>query len=560
MKKNITIVTGLWDMGRGQLDGWAKRDFSYYKEKFFEFLKADTQMCIWISKDLEEEVLKARDGKPTKIFIRNLEDFETWNPFFQKIQDIRSSESWLSQADWLRESPQAALKYYNAMMFTKMFMLNDSAVNNPFNSDYFFWIDGGLTNTVHEGYFSKDMVLDNLDNYTIKHDSKFIHLSYPYEGNTEIHGFERSAMARYCNTDFVRYVCRGGVFGGAKDKVHKLNELYYGVMQRTLTEGYMGADECLFTILTHTNPDIIHKFEIGGDGMVWPFFEELKNYDKKELINDSSFLDPENASLYVITFNSPKQFETLIDSMLKYDPNFINKPKKYLLDNSNDLSTTPAYVELCEKHGFEHIKKDNLGICGGRQWVAEHFDKSDSDYMFFFEDDMFFYSKPGDICKSGFNRYIDNLYNRCMKIIQEEKFDFLKLSFSEFYGNNSTQWSWYNVPQSKREEFWPEYCKLPQYGTDPNSPRTNFKNIKSVDGLAYATGEVYYCNWPQLVSKPGSKKMFMDTTWGHPYEQTWMSHIFQETRAGKINPAILLLSPTEHDRFEHYDGSLRKES
>ena len=54
--------------------------------------------------------------------------------------------------------------------------------------------------------------------------------------------------------------------------------------------------------------------------------------------------------------------------------------------------------------------------------------------------------------------------------------------------------------------------------------------------------------------------MFMDTTWGHPYEQTWMSHIFQETRAGKINPAILLLSPTEHDRFEHYDGSLRKES
>ena len=27
-----------------------------------------------------------------------------------------------------------------------------------------------------------------------------------------------------------------------------------------------------------------------------------------------------------------------------------------------------------------------------------------------------------------------------------------------------------------------------------------------------------------------------------------------------INPGILLLSPTEHDRFDHYDGNLRKES
>ena len=33
-----------------------------------------------------------------------------------------------------------------------------------------------------------------------------------------------------------------------------------------------------------------------------------------------------------------------------------------------------------------------------------------------------------------------------------------------------------------------------------------------------------------------------------------------KTVDGEINPALLLLSPTEHDRFEFYDGSLRKES
>jgi hypothetical protein len=54
--------------------------------------------------------------------------------------------------------------------------------------------------------------------------------------------------------------------------------------------------------------------------------------------------------------------------------------------------------------------------------------------------------------------------------------------------------------------------------------------------------------------------MFLDTTWAHPFEQTWMSYMFQNTRKGELNPALLLLTPTEHNRFDFYDGSLRKES
>jgi hypothetical protein len=38
-----------------------------------------------------------------------------------------------------------------------------------------------------------------------------------------------------------------------------------------------------------------------------------------------------------------------------------------------------------------------------------------------------------------------------------------------------------------------------------------------------------------------------------------MSHNFQETIKGNLNPGILLMTPTEHNRFEHYDASLRKE-
>ena len=562
MNKNITLVTGLWDMGRGNLEGWAKRDFEYYKNRFFEFLETDVQMCVWIPKDLEEEVLRIRGDKPTKIFIKNLEDFKTWNPFFNKIQEIRNTDSWKNFAGWLRESPQATLEYYNPMMFTKMFMLNDSAIINPFNSDYLFWIDGGLTNTVSTGYFINDKVLDNLENYMSSLDKEYVHITYPYEGNDEIHGFERKQMAKYCDTDYVNYVARGGFFGGHKNTIHNMNTLYYGIMGSTLNDNLMGADECLFTILCHKYPELIHRFKIEGNGLVWPFFENLKSFEKpidvetKIKINDIG----SDIGLYVITFNSPKQFETLIESMLDYDPAFLTKTKKYLLNNSTDLTTTERYVQLCDLYGFEHIKKDNIGITGGRQFIAEHFNEQNNlSHYYFFEDDMFFYNGGEITCKNGFVRKIKNIFDNTLKIIKEENFDFLKLNFSEFYGSHNKQWAWYNVPQSFRESHWVNNPRLPEHGLDANSPNLEFKHIKSYNGIPYATGEIYLCNWPIVMSKEGNYKCYLKTKYSMPHEQTLMSHCYQEMVKGNIIGSVLLSTPTDHNRFDFYDGSLRKE-
>ena len=561
-KQNVTMVTGLWDMGRGNLNGWAKRDFEYYKDRFFEFLETDVQMCIWIPKDLEEEVLKIRGDKPTKIFIKNLEDFKTWNPFFDKIQEIRNTDSWRNFAGWLGESPQASLEYYNPMMFTKMFMLNDSVITNPFDSEYFFWIDGGLTNTVSTGYFKNEKVLDNLENYMESLDKEYVHITYPYTSNDEIHGFERSGMAKYCNTDYVNYVARGGFFGGQKNTISKINELYYNVMASTLNNNLMGADECLFTILCHKYPELIHRFKIEGNGLVWPFFENLKSFEKPIDIETKIKINGfgSDIGLYVIAFNSPKQFETLIESMLEYDPSFLTKTKKYLLNNSTDLTTTERYVQLCDQYGFEHIKKDNIGITGGRQFIAEHFNEQNNlSHYYFFEDDMFFYNGGDITCKNGFVRKIKNIFDNTLKIIKEENFDFLKLNFSEFYGSHNKQWAWYNVPQSFRESHWPNNPRLPEHGLDANSPNLEFKHIKSYNGIPYATGEIYLCNWPIVMSKEGNYKCYLKTKFGMPHEQTLMSHCYQEMVKGNIIGSVLLSTPTDHNRFDFYDGSLRKE-
>jgi hypothetical protein len=164
------------------------------------------------------------------------------------------------------------------------------------------------------------------------------------------------------------------------------------------------------------------------------------------------------------------------------------------------------------------------------------------------------------MCRNGFSTYVPNLYEKVVNIMLKENLDFLKFSFSEFYGDNSVQWAWYNVPQKVRTEVWPHYDKLPESGLDPNAPKTKFDTISYMDGTPYILGQVYYSNWPQIVSREGNKKMFLNTTWARPYEQTWMSHIFQLTLKNEIKSAILLASPIEHKRFEFYGTGLRKES
>lgn len=111
----------------------------------------------------------------------------------------------------------------------------------------------------------------------------------------------------------------------------------------------------------------------------------------------------------------------------------------------------------------------------------------------------------------------------------------MKLNFTEFYGDNSTQWSWYNVPQDFRKKHWPNYNKLPNLGIDPNSPKTEFQNIKIHKGLPYITGEVYICNWPIILNKEGNYKCYLETRWAHPYEQTIMSYVYQEMIKGRIS-------------------------
>lgn len=562
--KNLTIVTGLWNIGR------TGRGFQHYIDNFKLFLDIPQNLFIYIPQEYEYLVWEKRSPENTYVKIYELDDIKhMYSPFWDRTQNIRLSDKWFNQTGehgWLADSPQATLEWYNPIVQSKMFLLNDITIWNPFDTDYFYWLDAGITNTVPYTHLVENNVLEKLPKYS----NPFLFLSYPYEANDEIHGFIFSEMNKFSNTK-VSYVCRGGLFGGHKQQINEASSTYYSLLDRTLGEGLMGTEESLFTIMSYNEPNIYRRYELDGNGLIVKFTQALIDDDVKLVrinINDINlkFTDKDveslKTNLYILTFNFPSQLLHTISSMQKV-PEWLNRPKLVLLDNSTNQDAKVKNKEIAELYNFEYVDLGcNTGICGGRQAAAEHFDKSSADYYFFFEDDMTINSDEvqGQFCRNGFRKYIPNLYNIVHKIMLKNKFDFLKLSFTEVYFDNDKQCSWYNVPQHIRTQYWPTYDRLPVQGLDPNVPLTNFKNMKVLDEVSYLTGEIYYANWPMIVSKEGNKKMFIDTKWAHPYEQTWMSHMFQLTKEDKLNPAVLLASPILHDRIIYYKPEERREN
>jgi hypothetical protein len=252
--------------------------------------------------------------------------------------------------------------------------------------------------------------------------------------------------------------------------------------------------------------------------------------------------------LYVITYNAPGQLSLWLDSVEAAAPELLQLPRKFLLDNSTDATTSAAYDALCAPYGFTILRHGNLGISGGRHFCARHFDElPDTFGMVWFEDDMQLAPKDIPVCRNGLSTQVPRLLDRARAIVEKERLDYLKLSFTEFFGDHHLNWAWYNVEADTRHREFPD-------GTF----RTRIEYTGVEDGLSYAVGEFHYSNWPVLMTRRGNREIFL--TDSEPlHEQRYMARAFTMMRAGDLRGGALLASPIWHDRCFHYTAEERRE-
>ncbi len=545
MKKNLTIVTALFDLGRDNLVDGFRRPFSQYLECFAKMLKVDYPMVIYCDTDVAEFVWQHRSPDNTRIIHKSIDDLRKF-PFYDQVQKIRNNPDWYNRAGWLPDSPQSKMELYSILTFFKQFFLNDASLMNHFDSRYYLWVDAGLSNTIgnpaeyFDAEFEKRISGDM---------NRMLYVAFPYDGEVEVHGFEKSAMNRMAGVD-TKFVCRGGIFGGTRHTLNEINDIYYGLLAESLNNGLMGTEESIFSIIAHKHPEKCNVRMIESNGLVYKYLQDLKRIPIESIGEELAF--------YFLTYNTPKQFELMIKNFKESYPDEFSRTKKYVVDNSTDTRAAASYKKMFSEYDIECIHGgENLGIQDGRQLVAEHFDKSVHKYYVFFEEDFFLVGKDyPSHNKNGFIRYVPELFRKGIDIVDFQNLDYLKLSIIEFYGECTQDWAFKNVPDDKKKIYFPER----EDGNAELRWKTKIDYIGFREDLAYGVGHFHVDNWPHIMTKKGNHQIYLADPYAHKFEQTIMSQCKTYLVEGKLIGGCLLAAPIEHNRTIHYNGKTRREN
>ena len=139
-------------------------------------------------------------------------------------------------------------------------------------------------------------------------------LSFPYEADNEVHGFDNKVLQEYCKVD---YVCRGGFFGGHKDILTDVNTEYYHLLDETLNKKCLGTEESLFTIMAGRSLEKYVRYKLQNNGLIGKFFNEIGELNKlglskrefrerllKNIANPPKTNSDVSVSIYIICLNN----------------------------------------------------------------------------------------------------------------------------------------------------------------------------------------------------------------------------------------------------------------
>ena len=138
--KEITRVTALFNIQRENMDG---RTWDEYLEWFSRTLKLKCPMVIFVEDSLVKFVENYRQNLPTKIISHPLEEV----PYYcmkEDMDDVIASEEYRSKTKCL-DRIECNHSLYSIIQYSKFKWIRESIAMNPFDSDYYFWMDAGAS-------------------------------------------------------------------------------------------------------------------------------------------------------------------------------------------------------------------------------------------------------------------------------------------------------------------------------------------------------------------------------------------------------------------------------
>ena len=260
----VTIVSALFDIER--VDG---RPWEEYLKWFEEFLKLKTPMILFVSEDVAEFIGEKRNDIPTEIVVQNVDQIPYYD-LKDEIQEILDTDEYkenISDPDRI----ECKQSMYSVIQYSKFPWLKDAAAANPFDSDYFFWLDAGGSRffgiyDLKKEYPSKDAVKSLED----------MGESFLVQMNTEY--YKDLSDAKELDLDYLydnRSYVLGSMFGGHKNVVPKVCDIVEDIfLNEMIKKGNVNNEQIALGYLIKKYPDEFATYERTNQKHM-ALFEEL---------------------------------------------------------------------------------------------------------------------------------------------------------------------------------------------------------------------------------------------------------------------------------------------
>lgn len=251
---NTTLVTALYDIGRDNLTGiHAHRKFSKYLNWFKNLLLINVPMIIFIPPELHSYVSEHRNSKyDTKIIIRKFEELIAYQNYHNRIQNTintmtKEPDTNGSIPKHFSDCPEFITAKYETIIFSKFDFLKEASDDNPFNTDYFIWLDAGTFYNIP----SFDYESSWPDPYKIKIiKDRFLVSNYSFDVNNKRGLTNKREYLRLNQNDICAYILGGNK--GAIDRIHKL---FWNEVNNALNIGVINNEQHILQLMVLENPE-----------------------------------------------------------------------------------------------------------------------------------------------------------------------------------------------------------------------------------------------------------------------------------------------------------------
>tara|TARA_Y100000385_G_C13097638_1_gene642355 strand:- start:1435 stop:2385 length:951 start_codon:yes stop_codon:yes gene_type:complete len=301
-ESKATLVTALYHHSYDEIIGGRGWCFDFYSPPFLNILKLDLPIIIYTHKKvfgkLDKFMQKHRSGD-YKIITQDLNDFQ----YGSRILEIKRNSGWFFEDRLKGDIPYTYNDRNHTLCLSKLYWLNEAVNTNIYNSNSFFWIDGGL---FHHGIFPEkfggrekfskqenrpelyypenksSIFTPNMGKFLSNYKEKFLTIikeEMPIRPRIK----ELIAPLGHKHIDYIV----GGLFGGDPESINSVHKDFDEGLQVCLDNDLVTLEEELLSCVALKHPHLYNKFyfsqwwhDIKGDPAYYDIDENEKCFYK----------------------------------------------------------------------------------------------------------------------------------------------------------------------------------------------------------------------------------------------------------------------------------------